>query len=232
MFIDKEIIEIKNFTAKAFLRYQNNIYHKSINENGSKTYILLQKANKYNLFLSLYHKFDFFKISLLSFEDLELFDYNDKSLLNEENLIGKIILSFKLDNFNQILYKIVNENKITLKYSYLEVYGNQQDDNIDTDAEIFQVANYYSSGIPPLVLIENENYHFPLRSGIPLGINDLHPVKQTFEIPLHGRVYIHSPIIEQMHDLRELHYNILKENFETLPYNLLLFEYKLNEFKK
>lgn len=232
MFIDKEIIQINNFTAKALLRYQNNVYHKSINENGFRTYILLQKANKYNLFLGLYDKFNFFKISLLSFEDLELPDYNDDILLNEKHFLGKIIRAFKNDNFNQTLYNIVLTDKIIIKYSYLEINGNQQEENIDTENQIFQVANYYSSGLPPLILIENENYHFPLRSGIPLGINEIHPVKQTFEIPLHGRLYIHTPVIEHMHDLRELHYNILKQNFENLPYNLLLFEYKLNEFKK
>ncbi len=232
MFIDKEIIQIKNFTAKALLRYQNNVYHKSINENGIKIYILLQKANTYNLFLGLYHKFELFKVSFLSFEDLVLSDYNDNILLNQEFWLGKIIKAFRYDNFNQILYQIVNDNKITLKYSYLEISKNQQEENMDNDAAIFQIASYYSSGIPPLVLIENDNYHFPLRSGIPLGINDVSPTKQTFEIPLHGRLYIHTPIIEKMHDLRELHYNILKQNFESLPYNLLLFEYRLNEFKK
>lgn len=232
MFVDKEIIQIKNFIASAFLRYQNNVYHKSFSENGTKIYILLQKARSHNLFLGSYHKFNLLKISIISFEDLELPDYNDTILLNENHFMGEIIHAFKSNNFNHFLYDLVLKHKLTLKYSYLEIHGNLQDENINSETGIFQVANYTSSGIPPLILIENENYHFPLRSGIPLGINDVLPVKQALEIPLHGRIYIHSPIIENIHNIRELHYNILKRNFENLPSHLILFEYILNEFKK
>ncbi|GIX42147.1 MAG: hypothetical protein KatS3mg129_1880 [Leptospiraceae bacterium] len=233
MFVDKEKIQIEKYKGIAYLRYIDNIYHQIIKKNeNEQIYILIQDAQKLNLFTGYYKKNEIFKITMLTvdWEKVNSKDSIEENLENKDNLLYIIKNSIDSNHYNEILWDFCNKKKIFLSYCLLEIYKDIQEQMVDND--IIQIAHYYSAGYPPLLLVENENYHFPLRAGIPLGITDVYPKKQTLEIPINSKIYIHTPINEKIHNLRELHYDISKNNLNQLPQDLLLFEYQFLHYEK
>ncbi len=230
MFIDKEPIHIHKFTGSAILRYQNNIYHESI-INHHRTFVLFQKSEYLNYFIGIYNPFEFLRIGFFSIDWSVIGDVkNIKDFFHDKNhLINKIYNIFIDIDLHSKLLSILKEMNIYLYYSILEITKSDQENQL-TKENVYQLSSYYSAGYPPLIKIENNSYHFPVRSGIPMGINNIIPPKQVLEIPLKSRIYIHTPLNEKKHNIRELHYDILKYNLDIIPEDILLFEYQLSSY--
>jgi len=225
MFVDREKITINSFLNFAVLRYEDNVYHHILKKSDQKNlYTLIQKAEGINLFVGYYEKRKNFKVLMLT-ADVNLIksDWEVKKHLEDPNHIFYFIHStIDKPNFHDLLIDYYYSNKITLTYSFLEISENiQESQNNDK----IQIANYYSAGYPPLLIVENGNYHLPLRGGIPLGIVNFIPKKQTLEIPLKAKIFVHTPINEKIHNIREFHYDIAKNNLDKIPQDILLFEF-------
>ena len=224
MFVDREKITINGFSNFAILRYQDNIYHDILKISEQENiYTLVQKAEGINIFIGYFQKTKNFKVLMLT-ADINLIkeDWEIKKHLEDPNHIFYFIRnSINKSNFHDLLIDYCYSNKLILTYCLLEILENiqeyQQNDKI-------QIANYYSAGYPPLIVVENVNYHLPLRSGIPIGIVNNIPKKQTLEIPLNAKIFIHTPINEKKHNIREFHYDIAKNNLDKVPQDILLFE--------
>ncbi len=232
MFIDKDSIEIGKFKASAKLIYQDNIYHDFQTKENIKKYFLIQKAQNLNVFFAKYEKVESFFILLLSIE-WDYLGFNQKPdqdlILNHTIVKDFQYICYENKDVLSALKEYTKEKKIQLYLSSLEIYQNEQESHFEE--EVFMLGSYFSAGNPPLVLIKNQKFHFPVRSGIPLNITDFSLNKQKIEIPLHSKVYIHSLLNEKIHDIKQLHYNFLNNNlFIQLPKNILVFELYLNEY--
>jgi len=224
MFVDREKITINGFSNFAILRYQDNIYHDILKISEQENiYTLVQKAEGINIFIGYFQKTKNFKVLMLT-ADINLIkeDWEIKKHLEDPNHIFYFIRnSINKYNFHDLIIDYCYSNKLILTYCLLEILENiqeyQQNDKI-------QIANYYSAGYPPLIVVENVNYYLPLRSGIPIGIVNNIPKKQTLEIPLNAKIFIHTPINEKKHNIREFHYDIAKNNLDKVPQDILLFE--------
>lgn len=216
MFLEKQLIRIDYFLANAYLKYQNNIDHIYEVYNKKKLFVLIQKAHLTNIFFGKYEEEKEFAILFISIEN----DYVDNFLQNSNfELIKKIFIK---ENMYNDFINFLNNLKISLTFAFLEISTLKQEKNSG-----FQIGEFYSAGYPPLILLQNGNIIFPVRSGIPFGINQMLPKKQTLEIPLSSRFYIHTPLNEREHNLKELHYLIIKSELESVPKDLILFEYNL-----
>jgi hypothetical protein len=237
MFIDKEKIQINGFLGLAYLRYHNNIYHQMMKKNDKENiYILIQKTHKLklNIFTAYYLKSQFLNLSMISTEEDLIKDWHKiEDYFHVNGHLLKIIKdSIELKNYPEVLYDYSIKNKLIISYCYFELTKSIQEIEKVTENDIIQIANFYSGGFPPLILVENNSYHFPLRSGIPLGIVEIHPQKQTLEIPLNSKIFLHTSIDENPNDLRELHYNLLQDELNNIPRDILLFEYHFIKYEK
>lgn len=218
MFLEKQLVKIDYFVGNAYLKYQNNIDHSYEVHNKKKVFVLIQKAHLTNIFFGKYEEEKEFAILFISIEN----DYIDKILKNSyfESLKEIFIKENIYNNFINFL----NNLRISLTFALLEISYSKQEKNSG-----LQIGDFYSAGYPPLILLQNENITFPVRSGIPFGVNNILPKRQTLEIPLSSRFYIHTPLNEKEHSLKELHYLIIKNKLESVPKNLILFEYNLTD---
>lgn len=218
MFLEKQLVKIDYFVGNAYLKYQNNIDHSYEVHNKIKVFVLIQKAHLTNIFFGKYEEEKEFAILFISIEN----DYIDKILKNSyfESLKEIFIKENIYNNFINFL----NNLRISLTFALLEISYSKQEKNSG-----LQIGDFYSAGYPPLILLQNENITFPVRSGIPFGVNNILPKRQTLEIPLSSRFYIHTPLNEKEHSLKELHYLIIKNKLESVPKNLILFEYNLTD---
>lgn len=225
MFKEKETVKLYPHVATAFLEYKNNIEHSYEVKNNYKFYILIQKAHLYNIFLGKYSEDQELTCCFLSvdFELASKIFVNPKILENDFMISLKNILETK--DFYQNFLLLIEKLKQLLSYVYIRI----SKENQEADSEL-QIAEMYTAGYPPLVLIQNESIQFPIRSGIPFGINQILPKRQTLEIPISSKVYIHTPLYEKEHNLRDLHYQIIKDNLEVVPKDLILFRYHLKGF--
>ncbi len=224
MFVDREKITINGFLNSAVLRYQDNIYHDILKiSEQEKIYTLMQKAEGINIFVGYYEKTKNFKVLMLT-ADINLIneDWEIKKYLEDPNHIFYFIRnSINKSNFHDLLIDYCYSNKLTLTYCLLEILENIQEYHQN---DKIQIANYYSAGYPPLIVVENVNYHLPLRGGIPIGIVNYIPKKQTLEVSLNAKIFIHTPINEKLHNIREFHYDIANNNLDKVPQDILLFE--------
>ncbi len=224
MFREKQIIKIHQHIASAFLEYQNNIEHIYDFKNYYKFFILIQRAHLYNIFLGKYRENNELMCCFLSLD----FDLASQIFLNSKILENDFMLSlrrsFEGQNFYQDFLQLLSKFHKPIFYTYFRISKESQ----EKDSEL-QISEMYTAGYPPLIMIQNESIQFPIRSGIPFGINELLPKKQTLEIPVSSKFYIHTPLNEKEHNIRELHYQIIKDNLK-LPKDILLFRYHLKEF--
>lgn len=135
---------------------------------------------------------------------------NDKSEINGDSL--------RTD-----LERFAKENGLLVAAATLSISDSTQED------ASFAMVRVFMAGMPPLVMIENGHYHFPVRSGIPLGISDLHIPMQQFELPVKASVYIHTPLDGRKEELKEMHSMLPHFNSEMLPDRVLLFGLNLKK---
>ncbi len=105
---------------------------------------------------------------------------------------------------------------------YASVSALSVSDAMQEDAD-FAIIRVFTAGMPPLVMIENGHYHFPVRSGIPLGINDLPVSVQPLELSTKASLYVHTPLDGHGAGLKELHSMLLHLKSEMIPEDVLLF---------
>lgn len=121
------------------------------------------------------------------------------------------------DSLRTDLDRFARENGLLVAAATLSISDSTQED------ASFAMVRVFMAGMPPLVMIENGHYHFPVRSGIPLGINDLHIPMQPLELPVHASVYIHTPLDGRKEELKEMHSMLSHFKSEMLPEGVLLF---------
>jgi len=122
-----------------------------------------------------------------------------------------------VDTMRTELDRFAKEHALLVSAATLSVSDTTQED------ASFAMVRVFMAGMPPLVMIENGHYHFPVRSGIPLGINDLHIPMQPLELPVHASLYIHTPLDGRKEELKEMHSMLSHFKSEMLPEGVLLF---------
>ncbi|MCS7205361.1 MAG: hypothetical protein NZ853_06670 [Leptospiraceae bacterium] len=233
MFIEKLNIKIKRFLGTGYLRYQNNIYHYfNSTQKYGKEFILLQKFEYVNLFFLNYKQDEQIKFSFISFpyekSFLELNNHH-KIALENTSLYQKFLSEDNPYGLINELEQIHKQKEIYFYFCYFTIQSNLQENYFIDD--IFQIGQFFSFGYPPLILIHKDSFHFPTRSGIPIGVAETQIKKQSIEMPINSKLYVHTPVFNEKINLRELHYNIHKNNLESLPKNMILLEYHLTDFE-
>ncbi|MFN3605001.1 MAG: hypothetical protein ACK4UJ_09855 [Leptonema sp. (in: bacteria)] len=224
MFNEKRKIKIQKFEGTAFLKYQNTIEHFYGRVDKKDIYILIQKAHLYNIFFGKYWEDKEFSFLFLSL-DVEIAEnFFSKAKILESEWIQNLQSSFLEESSYPYLVEFFKKMNSPIIFFYFTITKENQ----EQDSEL-QISEVYSAGYPPLILLQQETIQFPIRSGIPYGINEMLPKKQTLEIPPFSNIYLHTPLNEKEHNIKELHYEIIKNQLEKIPHNLILFEYSLNE---
>lgn len=89
--------------------------------------------------------------------------------------------------------------------------------------EGFVDAVFFGAGLPPLVLLEKGHFHFPARSGLPLGIGAVALGAQHLELPLDSTAYLHTCLSGGGDQLRRLHAALPRFCASDVPEDAMLF---------
>lgn len=96
--------------------------------------------------------------------------------------------------------------------------------------EGFVDAVFFGAGLPPLVLLEKGHFHFPARSGLPLGIGALALGAQHLELPVGSTAYLHTCLPGRSDQLRRLHAALPRFCPSDLPNDVILFSLTVAPF--
>jgi hypothetical protein len=174
--------------------------------------VRFQKGNSYRALFLQYVESQSLELILYSVDDVK------DGLSQIENFSGSMFnrAAIQIETVRAELSELAKANGLHIAMAALGI-----SDTVQEDAS-FAMLRVLMAGIPPLVMIENGHYHFPVRSGIPLGINDLQIPLQSLELPVQASIYIHTPIDGPKEYLKEMHSMLPHFNSELIPEGVLL----------
>lgn len=161
------------------------------------------------------------KIGFISIEDVnqklnQIHDFFDQLFIQTD---------FKIQSLRNQVEIFAQSNQLIISSAFLSCESEQQEE--DSNIALFDVL---MCGLPPLVMFEEGRFHFPVRSGIPLGVNDLLMKSQILEMGTNATFYLHSQL-NSNYELKELHTLLKDIDIQKLPNDILLFELQLSEIK-
>ena len=98
---------------------------------------------------------------------------------------------------------------------------------LQEDSLTFAMLDILMAGLPPAVVIEEGQFSFPVRSGIPFGINDLLLSEQPLELPVEASLFLHTPLHGSSYSLKDMHIMLSSFNKDEIPEGVMVFQLEL-----
>ncbi|MBW7858072.1 MAG: hypothetical protein H3C43_07265 [Leptonema sp. (in: Bacteria)] len=187
---------------------KGGLFHLSFKSTDSKSYRTLFLKSEKDQSL---------KIGFVTIEDVNQKQDQIRTFFDEILLRN----NFEIQPLRNEIQHFAEANKLIISSALLSCLSEQQEE--DSDIALFDVL---MGGLPPLVMIEDGRFHFPVRSGIPLGVNDLLIKSQILEVPINSVFYLHTQL-NQNYELRQLHSLLQDIDTQKLPDDILLFGLQL-----